>query len=273
MALPPSQAALYMPVQPQLLKQAQTLRDRADVPPKRLTVFWHWISVDRSSMLHNILFFTSGWHLQEAVELCRGSQECTTRGRTSRETLQPVSIRLFLICRTHKYFLFAADETPALVLSISHFLAAGVLFQLPSLSMEWLCHVQTPLSCSCLMLTPQSCCYTWIWWPSTPRDLSGASGVLLLAGVSAAQPREQHPITNPTVTMGTPQRLGPHQAQAEPLTPLQTLSAATGELLTDTILNVPLLSPISLEKGLEMLFTDQTSPLIFSNLSGICDNT
>lgn len=55
------------------------------------------------------------------MELCRGSQECTTRGRTSRETLQPVSIRLFLICRTHKYFLFAADETPALVLSISHF--------------------------------------------------------------------------------------------------------------------------------------------------------
>lgn len=36
-------------------------------PSERLTVFWHWILVDRSSMLHDILFFTSGWHLQEAV--------------------------------------------------------------------------------------------------------------------------------------------------------------------------------------------------------------
>lgn len=52
---------------------------------------------------------------------------------------------------------------------------------------------------------------------------------------------------------------------------LQMISAVTGELLSDIILLiVQLLSSISLEKGLNMLFRDQTNPLVFSHLFGSC---
>lgn len=169
MALPPSQAVLYTPVQLQLSEQGQTHSETQQMSPsERLTVFWHSILVDRSSMLHDILFFTFGWHLQKAVELCRSGQECAAGGRTSRETLQTVSVRLFLISRTHEYFLFAADETPARVLSISHsgdrsFISAALPVHMmavpaPSTHVMFLPNAHT----SELLLL------TWVWWPSTP---------------------------------------------------------------------------------------------------------
>lgn len=52
---------------------------------------------------------------------------------------------------------------------------------------------------------------------------------------------------------------------------LQMISAVTDELLSDTILLiVQLLFSISPEKGLKMLFRDQTNPLVFSHLFHSC---
>lgn len=109
-----------------------------------------------------------------------------------------------------------------------------------------------------------------------PGDLSGAEGVLLLQQFLQHSPRSSISITNPTAVVTRELHnvwdLTSH-SQHPPTRP-QTFPAATGELLTDTIpLNVRLLSSISLEKGLKMLFRDQTKPLIFSNLFGIGGNT
>lgn len=209
-------------------------------------------------------------------ELCRSSQKRTAGGRTSRETLQTVPVRLFLISRTHEYFLFAADETTARVLSISHFGCRSFISAAHPVHV-----IAVPGPSTHVMFLPNAhtselLLLTWGWWPSTPGDLSGAEGVLLLTAVPAAQPTEQrlHHKSNSRGYTGAPQRLGPHLPQATSPTHLQTFPAATGEPLTDKIpLNVWLLSSISLENQLKMLFRDQTKPLIFSNLFSIGGNT
>lgn len=73
-----------------------------------------------------------------------------------------------------------------------------------------------------------------------------------------------------TVTKLTLQHgLGPRQPQAAPPL-LLPISAEISELLSDLILLiVPLLSFISMEKGLRKLFRNQTK-LVFSDLFGTC---
>lgn len=114
------------------------------------------------------------------MELCRGSQECSAGGSTSRETLQTVSIRLFLLSRTHNTSCVQLTEHQP------------VFFPFPTVaaelySTEWLCQLQAPTQCSCPGLTCQSCC-----WPlgfGDPGDPSGAEVVfLLLTGVSITHP-------------------------------------------------------------------------------------
>lgn len=104
-------------------------------------------------------------------------------------------------------------------------LAAGVLFHRVAVPAPSPHAINAPAQCS------QARAAAGHLGLVTLGDPSGAEGVLLLTGVS---------ITHPTalVTMGTPQGLGPHQAQATPPTPPQTFAAATDTIL----LNVWLLS-------------------------------